>query len=227
LGDYRGLDDTIVKTLDLTSGTEEIWKDSTVVLDSGESGTVYVARFRPEESHIYDFIVQRPGYEPAKARTVVPAEPDIFAEEPVGVLIQLGQQVWLNGVHRTPGSLVIKYDVYVPETELVETISISYDGRGNATSNGWQFDVFLYRDHQAVNFQLNRLITAPPLGLRRIAVVTSIKSDEWYEQFDPANLTLARGFVGSVGRFDISWLLSTAAVERMGFTDQQHLPPSK
>ncbi len=235
LADYRGLDDAIVRTLDLTSGTEEIWKDSTVVLDSGENGTVYIGEFKPQEGHIYDLIVQRPGYEPSKARTAVPAEPDIITEEPVrvlnqltqGVLIQLTQQVWLNGVHRTPGSLAIKYDVYVPETGLVETFSISPSRDGIDTSNGWNFEANLYRDQQIINFQLNRLTTDPPLGLRRIAVVTSIKSDEWYTQFDPENLTFALGFFGSVGRFDISWMLKADAVEKMGFTDQQHLSQSK
>ena len=225
LGAPRDLEGVRVTTFDLTSQTEVVWKDSTIVLDSGEDATIYVGLFGAEENHIYDFVVERPGFESATARTAIPVTPVIYAEEPTGNAILLTQSIFLNHLFTEPHTLQVKYDVFVPERGRLESFFLPYAGDAKSYSNGKTFDVFLYRDQEVINFSLGRTDTDPPLGLRRIAVQVDVESEEWFNRTDPTNLHFAHGFFGSVGRFDLGWALSSDTVQKMEFVDEQHLPP--
>lgn len=221
LGEPRDLSDATVTTIDLTNGMTVPWRDSLVVLDDGTDGHVYIGLFRPEEGHAYEFNVKPPDREAATATTTIPEKPDIQVAEPSGDLVVFTQDVTIVGVFGAPAQLGVRYDVVIPETGEVRTFTIDYGDNGRVAGQGWLFEVFLFRDQQIISFQLGREPGAPKLGLANVAAQIVLNSREWDDQFDPINLSLANGFFGSVGRFDLDWRLDPDAVIKIGFADEQ------
>jgi len=223
LSDLRDISDADVMTVDKSSGSKVFWRDSLIVLDDGSEGHLFVGLLSPEEGHEYEFVVRRPGLSAATATTTVPGEPELQVSDPSREVDLLTQRISLLNLFSLPFKLTMRYDIAIPETGEIRTFRIDYSGDGRVKETGLLYTVLLARDMQIISFSLGREPLSDTLGLRRISVEVVVNSAEWSHQDKPVNMSLAQGFFGSVGRFNIGWRLDPIDVNNIGFADEQDL----
>ena len=215
------LEDVQVSTIESESGLFQIWKDSTVTLNSGEPGTVYAANFRPELGRTYRLIVSRNGATGSEAVAKLPAKPPILVNPPDGDSLNIKQRIVLQGMTEKPNQIKLSYVVVPPDDSGEQTISVAYGQPGVATSSGWEFEVDLVRDRIIILNQLGLSVTTKNVEFRNVSMEMSVFSDEWNEPQKEANLDNAHGFFGSVGVFEHGWFIDSGFLNTLGFVDGQ------
>ncbi len=221
LSDPAEMDGVEVITSDVESGQFVVWSDSVVTLNDGTDGTVYYADFKPLPGHMYRLSVGRPGEIGATATTVVPSAPTFYQDPVRGDSLDLKQQVFMVNLEDQPKALTMHYTLLDVGDEAPQTIPISYGGIGSSIPDGWTFDVMLAVDR----FILLRILNHEPaerrVRLRELGFSLTIESREWLDLLEPANLTNAHGFFGSVGYYEHDWLLDAQSLSMIGFIDDQ------
>ncbi|NQV72924.1 hypothetical protein HQ496_07365 [bacterium] len=215
------LEDVQVSTIESESGLFQIWKDSTVILNSGEPGFVFAANFRPELGRTYRLIVSRNGESGSEAIAKLPAKPPTFVNPPVGDSLNIKQRIVLQGMTEKPIQITLSYVVVPADDSGERTIRIAYGQPGVATSSGWEFDVDLVTDRIIILNQLGLNVTVKDVEFRSVSFEMTVFSDEWKEPQKEANLDNAHGFFGSVGVFEHAWFIDSGFLNTLGFVDGQ------
>ena len=221
LAEPVSLEGVQVSSIELETGIHKIWRDSTVVLDSGSEGIVYVAHFRPTLGRSYRLIVSRGGSPGAEAIAQLPTQPSILVNSPVGDSLNMKQRIVLQGMTEEPNQVFMRYVVVPADDSGERTIRIAYGKPGAASVNGWEFDVDLATDRYIILNQLGLTITTNTVTVRGVSLEMTVFSDEWKDPDNEANLIQAHGFFGSVGVLEQGWLLDTNSLNTLGFIDGQ------
>lgn len=215
------LNRTLVITTD-DQGQEQEWTYRAQTLEDGTIGDVWFSEFRPIPGHTYLLEALSAEGVSVTARASIPQAPRLAPGLPRGDTLTLMQNVRLLGQDLDPLRLTVLYDVRLPDEEFPSRVPVDY-GKGNGPSGeGWGLDVFLRRDQATVLASLNRAVTDRGVTLVQIGVRAELLSPEWSSPAPlPANISNGRGFFGAIGRYDLTWSLTSDAVERMGFLDGQ------
>ncbi len=203
------------------SGQIVDWIYQGSALEDGSTGHNFLGLFRPVEGGRYVLEARSTAGQVTVASVTIPARPSIMPDPPRGDTLQLVQKIRLSGLARSPLRVLVQYEVQAPESQEAVSISVDYGANGTLSADGWDFDVFLKRDHPTVMVQIDRGIGDRDVALLSIGVRAELLSAEWDDPDAALNITGGRGFFGAVGRYDLGWTLEPAAVQTIGFVDGQ------
>ncbi|NNE69842.1 MAG: DUF4249 family protein [Rhodothermales bacterium] len=221
LGERERLADLEVVSFD-GSGAATAWSHTTVQLDDGRDGDVYMAPFRPRAGETYTLTAsQSDGTASTEAVVTMPGLPTLEPQRPRGDTLTLFQTVRVAGLERDPLRLTVLYDVQGFGADEPIQFPVDYGATGSLTPGGWDLDVFLKRDHTTVVAHVNPDGSARDITLLSIGMRTELLSPEWDDPDNVQNITGGRGFLGAIGRYELTWRLESAAVETLGFLDGQ------
>ncbi len=221
LAEKPGLENVHVQSVDESTMEVAAWSDLVIELQDGTEGVLYYSLFKPVSDRTYELQILKDGILVATARTTLPKNPPYFAGVPTGDTLQFIQTIVVEGIAGRPFEIAVQYEVSRPDETPTETVLIEYDQDGSNTLGGWQFDVYLKRDQFSVLREVDWPLFGPQLELRRVSAFISLKSAEWVNAKSPNNFENAHGFFGSVGRFELPWILPPDAVGTLGFIDKQ------
>jgi hypothetical protein len=211
--------DAEVSSTDLGTGERVTWSDSIIVLDDGTMGHLFFAAFQPRVGNTYRLEIRRPDGRATQATTKIPPVPDVFVSSPMGDTLTLAQRIILKDIRDIPFHVSMQYQVGV-EPEQRKTIDISYENAGDRAATGWQIEIQLVRDRGIILGRLNRVRFDRSVLFFGLNMVVSLLSHEW--QAGPTfNITNGEGFFGAISRAELTWKLTTADVNKIGFVDQQ------
>lgn len=210
-----------VSSIDLSDGTYQIWKDSSVVLDNGMVGNLFVSDFEPQLGHIYTLLVSRNGVTGAEAIIELPKQPVVSVDPSVGDSLDLSQKIALLGVTEKPTAVYLLYEVIPPDDTGVKVIRVPYGDPGAASTRGWEFDANLTSDRYIIMNSLGLNIKTKGVIVRRVSMEMTLFSKEWGSIRKETNLKRAHGFLASVGLFEHTWKLDTETLGKMGFLNGQ------
>jgi hypothetical protein len=214
-----------LSTVQVTSmddaGTGIDWAYQGTELEDGTTGHTFLGLFRPVQSGRYVLTARSVDGDITTATVTVPSHPAIRPDLPRGDTLQLVQKIRFPGLTRDPLRVLVRYEVQAPESDEPVSIAIDYGSNGTLGPAGWDFDVFLRRDHPTVMFQIDRDIGDRDVALVSIGLRAELLSPEWDDPEQAPNITGGRGFFGAVGRYDVGWTLDPDAVRNIGFVDGQ------
>jgi len=227
---------------DLDLNEVRTWRDSIIVFSDGSFGHVFYSPLRINPGHRYRIEVREAGSDVVTfAETNVPERPyPLVLPEEVsfsvsgGVFTLIGtQRVLWQDLPRRPYRVELWYR-FLPNPRLAfDDILLpyepSYASSGEETSE-WRVDLNLARDRRTLDSLVNvRGVPLAGLGLQVILL------DEAFEPpggvFDPevlaepgafTNVENGFGFIGSVGRFSVEWVLTPRSHELLGY-----VPPGR
>lgn len=151
----RGVEplDAVVRSVDLTTGEEQVWIDSLLVDSAGRHEHVFQAEFQAEFGHAYRLSVTRSDGASTHVETTVPPRTDV----------RTGPARVFPGVVTLPAivdgdaprllKIVVTYDVFfVPVVGGLRQLSVSvpYDGEQKRVAGDWQIDIDLRGDYPTV-----------------------------------------------------------------------------
>jgi len=221
LAEQPELVNVVLQSVDQNTLEVVEWSDLVVELDDGTEGILFFGLFTPMSERSYELQVIKDGILVATAKTILPVFPPYFACTPSGDTLQFSQVVVIEGISGKPFEVGVRYEVSRPSEDPSETVFIEYEQDGSNTLGGWQFEVFLKRDQFSVLRHLDWSNIGPQLELRRVSAFVSLKSEEWANASDPDNFENAHGFFGSIGRFELPWILAPGDVSKIGYVDRQ------
>ncbi len=221
LAEQPELVNVVVQSVDQNTLEVVDWSDLVIELDDGTEGILFFGSFTPMSERTYELQVLKDGNLVATAKTTLPESPSYFTLTPSGDTLQFSQIIVVEGITGRPFEVGVRYEVSRPSEDPPETVFIEYEQDGSNTLGGWQFEVFLKRDQFSVLQQIDWPLFGPPLELRRVSAFVSLKSEEWANASSPDNFENAHGFFGSVGRFELPWILTPADVGKLGYVDRQ------
>ncbi len=221
LSDPLSLEGVQVTTIDRNDGTFEVWRDSSVVLDDGSQGHLFVAEFRPTLGHVYSLLVSRHGAPGAEAVSELPLRPEVIVDSPVGDSLNVSQHFTLLGVTQKPTAVYVRYEVGPPDDSGVQVIRVAYGDPGSATARGWEFDIDLSTDRYIIMNGLDLNINTKGVTVRRVSMEMTLFSKEWTSKEIDGNLDRAHGFFASVGVFEFAWLLDSDTLNKLGLLNGQ------
>lgn len=221
VGPRVALDDIRVISTD-EQGIQTGWNYVSVELDDGQAGDVYMGLFRPKAGERYTLNASRPdGSASTMAHVTMPALPVLQPQRPRGNELTLFQTVRVTGVQRDPLRLTVLYEVLGFGSDVPLRFPVDYGATGRLLGNDWDLDVFLKRDQTSVVAQVNRDGSNREVALLSIGLRTELLSPEWDDPTTAENVSGGRGFLGGIGRYELTWLLESDAVETIGFVDAQ------
>ena len=221
LSDEPPLDDVRVLSVDRTTDQQVDWTPLKILLTNGEEGNGFAAVFKPEIGHTYDLRVIKGGTIAATATTVLPSPVQYHVGSASGDTALYQQAVLFLGRTEKPFDLELRYTVTRPGSELEEILVLGYNSEGRTIAAGWEFDVHLKHDQVAVSRMIGWPLDGPALNLLRISAIARIQSDEWDLGDNGSSLENAHGFFGSIGQFELPWMLDSTSVGIIGFVDKQ------
>lgn len=221
LSDPISLEGVQVSTIDRNNGTFQIWRDSSVVLDDGSAGVVYVAQFRPELGHTYSLLISRNDKLVAEAIAELPIKPAVTVATAVGDSLNVTQHLTFLELTDQPVALFVLYEVIPPDDSGVDLVRVGYGNPRMATVGGWEFDIDLSTDRFAILNALGLNVGTKDVKLKKVSMEMTLFSKEWSQPEKGDNLEHLIGFFASVGVFEHSWTLNSETVTKMGFVDAQ------
>lgn len=233
-----------VRSIDLTNGQMRIWRDSLVYYADGSPGFVYYSPFSIRPGHTYRIEIQPSGSElVTSAETTVPEEPAItvlpevveFRLLATSTRLVVTQSLHWEGINVTPFAAEIWYrlfqvsdftfrDIRLPDALVQRPLE----------PGGWQYEIDLLRDRDSLAKQVD-LTSA--VALAGLGMTVTVLDDEFIQPggvFDPeviaqpgtrSNVTNGFGFLGSVGRFSVEWLLADSTMKTLGYNLMEPLNP--
>ena len=244
---YTEAIDAVLRSTDLDAGTSLVWQDSVVHFPDSSYGHVFWSRFRAAPGHKYRIEVERSDGSLTWAETVVPeqpADPDSVHGAP-NETADFAPLFW-PGVDHVIGADVL-YDmspyscgtlIYPPPLWGRFVFRLPYEGddRGKLYGDGWRLDLHLWEDQDTLITRLRSigLPAGTPLCclLYRLEVRLATPSAE----FNPpggvwdrellikpgtfSNVHGGLGFVGSVVRTKVNWILSPNTQQSLGYEQQ-------
>lgn len=239
--------DAEVRSIDLDAGITRAWQDSIIHFADSSYGHVFWSRFRALPGHKYRIEVERADGSLTWAETLVPLRP-VDPDSVYGALNESADfaPLFWPGVDDVIEADVL-YDIapyncgtlaYPPPLWGRYEYRLPYEGqdRGRSYSGGWRFEFHLWADQDTLISRL-RSIGHParsPLCslLYRLEVRLATPSAE----FDPpggvwdrevlmqpgtlSNVHGGLGFVGSVVRTTVNWILTPIAQQALGYEQQ-------
>lgn len=215
-----------LSSTDLTSERSLTWRDSTVVFADGSTGHVFYARLRIQAGHTYRIEVQPDGSDViTSAETTVPARPvpEVIRESVTRTFttrLHVRQSIYWDGVETEPYQIEHWYRFFrISDFSFVD-LRLPYvplNGPADGRPGVWEVDLNLVRDRDtlATMIDLNRSVSLAGLGM------TITMLDQAFVppggRFDRealsqpgtfSNVTNGFGFIGSVGRFSVEWLVA-------------------
>ena len=211
-----------VRSVDLVTGAEATWADTTIVFEDSTVGHVYRAAFRPAFGSRHLVTVTAPDGAETTALVAIPA-----ATEPV------------LDVPTVSGGAT--YTAFWPGTPRLNAVRLTYvlsDGNCNVYSHTRDFDglvepgefgwttTFSLRDESG---PVRAAFSGAALTVRRITLSGEVASEDWRPPggvFDPdvliepgvlSNVTGGFGFVGGAYRTSVEWVPTAIELRTTGF----------
>ncbi len=217
-----------VRSVEIASGAEQMWRDSVITFANGVIGHVYIADFRPAYGTDHVFTVTGEDGVETSALVAVPAliEPIRQTTDIVGGATF--PHLWIDAprLNRVRA-------VYALETASCGTDTIEVPLRpGSAVpvEFGWQTRLRLREEGEDVIDLYARLNEYnDPLALSEITLIAEVASEDWRPPggvFDPellvepgtlSNVTNGFGFIGSAYEVRITWSPSSDEIARTPF----------
>ncbi len=220
---------------DLVAGETITWRDSLVGFPDGSFGHVFYTPLRLRPGHTYRVEVRSPDSDiVTSAETTLPAEPQaiVMPEEVEFILttqVRASQQILWQGLSQEPYSIEQWYRFFTVEDFSFRDIQLPYvplNGPAEGQADTWEITLNLVRDRDTMEtfIELNESTSLAGLGLR----ITLL--DEAFVPpggvFDPdvlsqpgtlSNVENGFGFVGSIGRFSVEWLLADTSAKALRY----------
>lgn len=220
---------------DLVAGETITWRDSLVGFPDGSFGHVFYTPLRLRPGHTYRVEVRSPDSDiVTSAETTLPAEPQaiVVPEEIVFVFttqVRASQQILWQGLSREPYNIEQWYRFFTLEDYSFRDVMLPYvplNGPVEGQADTWEITLNLVRDRDTMEtfIELTESISLAGLGLR----ITLL--DEAFVPpggaFDPdvlsqpgtlSNVENGFGFVGSIGRFSVEWLLADTSAKALRY----------
>ena len=220
---------------DLVAGDVITWRDSLVNFSDGSFGHVFYTPLRLRPGHRYRVEVRSPDSDiVTSAETTLPAEPQaVVMPEEIGFIlttqVRASQQILWQGLSQEPYSIEQWYRFFTLEDFSFRDVQLPYvplNGPVEGQADTWEITLNLVRDRDTMEtfIELTESISLAGLGLR----ITLL--DEAFVPpggvFDPdvlsqpgtlSNVENGFGFVGSVGRFSVEWLLADTSAKALRY----------
>ncbi len=220
---------------DLVAGETITWRDSLVGFPDGSFGHVFYTPLRLRPGHTYRVEVRSPDSDIiTSAETTLPAEPQaiVVPEEIVFVFttqVRASQQILWQGLSREPYNIEQWYRFFTLEDYSFRDVMLPYvplNGPVEGQADTWEITLNLVRDRDTMEtfIELTESISLAGLGLR----ITLL--DEAFVPpggaFDPdvlsqpgtlSNVENGFGFIGSIGRFSVEWLLADTSAKALRY----------
>ncbi len=222
--------DAVVSSTDLATRTLTTWRDSLFEFRDGSLGHVFYAPLRVQPGHIYRIDVDRSDGARSTAETEVPELPTATVGSVTRVVfsngsIELTVPVSWAGVERPPARVETWYRFGTTPRSNFEDLRFAYPSADGSPDPGWQIVARLSSDRDDI---LEQIIPANfyffGMGMR--IVVFDEKFSPPGGVFDPdilsqpgsfSNVENGFGFVGSIGRFDVQWVLDDQTALDLGY----------
>ena len=225
---------TFVST-DLVSGEMLEWRDSTVQFGNGSVGHVFYAPLRVRSGRTYRIEI-RPSDSSiiTSAETTVPVQPRAVVmpellEFILTTQVRARQQILWEGLAEEPFRIEQWYRFFSVEDFGFRDVQIPYvprNGPLEGQADTWEMDLNLVRDRDTLDTMIDLNASTALAGLG----MTITLLDEAFEPpggaFDPdvlvqpgtlSNVENGFGFLGSVGRFSVEWLLADTTARALRY----------
>ena len=228
--------DATVLSRDLTGGQEVIWQDSTVIFDDGSPGKVFYVPLRIQPGHTYRIEVHPDGSDHVtSAETTVPEQPHatVMPEVLTYVLtsqVHARQSVFWEGIDATPYSIEYWYRFFQVSDFSFQDIQLPYaplSGPVESQPGIWEVDLDLVRDRDSLDSRID--LVGGSISLAGLGMTITLLNEAFVPPggaFDPevlaqpgtlSNVENGFGFVGSVGRFSVEWLLADTTARALRY----------
>lgn len=228
------LDVTFTST-DLVDGEQRVWRDSTVQFANGTSGHVFYSPFRVRPGHTYRIEIQPTGSTlTTSAETTVPAQPQaVVMPEMLEIVfttqVRARQQILWEGLGEEPFSIEQWYRFFSVEDFSFQDIQLPYvplNGLAEGQADVWEMDLNLVRDRDTLDamIDLNESTSLAGLGLTITLLDDAFvppggafDADVLSQPGTLSNVENGFGFIGSVGRFSVEWLLADTTARALRY----------
>lgn len=218
---------------DLVTGRVVTWRDSLVTFGDGSQGHVFYAPLRLQTGHTYRIEVRAPDSDVVTwAETTVPANatPRVLPAETQrtagGGLVSGSQTVVWEGLRREPFRVDLWYRFLPADRTPFRDVLLPYEPQHEAAGGDeWDVRLDLRRDRMTLD-SLLEVDETPLIGL---GLQVTVLDGEFVPpggvfdrevQAQPGTLSNVEngfGFVGSVARFSVEWVLSREAAEQLDY----------
>ena len=216
---------TFVST-DLVTGEMLEWRDSTVQFASGSVGHVFYTALRIRPGHTYRIEVTPEGSSiVTSAETTIPEKPNaIVMPEDFGFIftteVRARQQILWEGISEEPFAIEQWYRFFSVEDFGFRDVKLPYvplNGPLEGQANTWEMDLNLVRDRDTLDTMIDLNESTALAGLGMTITILDDAFEPPGGQFDPevlvqpgtlSNVENGFGFLGSVGRFSVEWLIA-------------------
>ena len=235
LTDARAPLNVTFMSTDLVTNETVTWRDSLVTFSDGSAGHVFYTPLRLRPGHTYRVEVRSPDSGVVtSAETTLPAEPEVVVmPEDVEFVftteVRASQQILWRGISQEPFTIEQWYRFFTIEDFSFRDVRLPYvplNGPLDGQLDTWEVTLNLVRDRDTMEtfIELNEATSLAGLGLS----ITLL--DEAFVPpggaFDPdvlsqpgtlSNVENGFGFVGSIGRFSVEWLLADTSAKALRY----------
>lgn len=228
-----------VRSIDLDTGETIVWSDSTKTFENGISIFLFSAKLRVQPSHTYRIEIESPDLPLiTSAETTIPPIPvaEVFEESvtsrtsPTGAIIVATQKVVWRNLGQNPHQIEQWYRFLEFGFFGFQDILLPwFPSRGTAQYqqgiNELDLTLDLRRQRDSVNKKLN-LAQVRLVGLGQTITVLDAAFVPPGGEFDAellaqpgtmSNVKFGFGFIGSVGRFSIEWVISDESARILSY----------
>jgi len=225
-----------LKSTDLNTGESVDWAGSEITFDDGSVGTVFKSDLKLEPEHTYRIELTSPDFKfVTSAETTVPTIPvAVVSEEsvtvsvgPTGAVIRGSQQVVWSELSREPHEIEQWYRFLEFGSYGFLDFKLPYDVPSSYEEALGQLEMALdlKRQYDTLRAKLN----LDQILLVGLGQTLTILDDELVPPggvFDPevlaqpgtmSNVENGFGFIGSVGRFSIEWVIADESAEKLTY----------
>lgn len=226
-----------VRSIDLNTGETIIWSDSSTTFNNGNPVFLYYAPLKVEPTHTYRIEVESPDLPlVTAAETTIPTIPfaEVFEEDvtsrtgPTGAIIVATQLVKWHGIGQNPHSIEQWYRFLEFSSFGFQDLQLSYTPPNNYMEGANELDMSLdlLRQRDSVDKKLN-LSQVRLVGLGQTVTVLDGAFVAPGGEFDAelqaqpgtlSNVEHGFGFIGSVGRFSVEWVISDQSARILSYT---------
>lgn len=218
---------------DLATGERVEWRDSLINFRDGSTGHVFYAPLRIRPSHTYRIEVHSLDHNvTTTAQTTVPdlPTPEVFPENvsnPIGGNIQGTQQIVWRGISEQPFELLHWYRFLLnPVRPFRDEVSLA-EVSSSISSNGDALEVTLNLATDRAG--MDEILEVKQHALMGLGMRITMLDSEFTPPggaFDPeilvqpgtmSNVENGFGFIGSVGRFSVEWILEDQSMRILNY----------
>ncbi len=226
----------IVRSIELSTASVVEWRDSVHTFADGTVGHIFFAPLRIRAGETYRLEVQpRDGELITSAETTVPRQPTatVFPESLERIFttrLVVRQRVVWEGLEQAPFAIEQWYRFLRLADFTYMDVELSYDPLSRRNANDpslWEVEMDLVRDKDTLK---TNIPIGPGLPLAGLGLRITVLDDDFVppgNDFDPellaqpgtlSNVDNGFGFLASVGRFSVEWLLADTTAISLGFT---------